>query len=89
MANLSANSEQEERARAEAHCRREDGESFCSQARNRRGGCGQVAGIPLTSDPILQWEKKVEESQKVFEDASKTLKTEVTRFEVGPWSLGR
>ena len=35
----------------------------------------------MTSDP-LQWEGKAAESQKAFEDASKTLKTEVTRFEV-------
>ena len=31
---------------------------------------------------ILQWEGKVEEGQKNFDKASKTLKQEVQRFEV-------
>ena len=41
------------------------------------------AWLNVTYVPLpLQWEGKVEETQKAFEDASKTLKTEVTRFEV-------
>lgn len=42
---------------------------------------GKTEKMVIIKAEIEEWEKKVEESQKVFEDASKTLKTEVTRFE--------
>ena len=38
--------------------------------------------IHLTLSLSLQWEGKVEDGQKNFEKASRTLKKEVERFEV-------
>jgi sorting nexin-1/2 len=50
---------------------------------------GKIEKLQAVKTEIEEWEKKVEESQKAFEDASKTLKTEVTRFEVSSRSLWR
>jgi sorting nexin-1/2 len=43
---------------------------------------GKMEKLQVVKAEILEWEGKVEESQKLFEDASRTLKAEVTRFEV-------
>jgi sorting nexin-1/2 len=42
---------------------------------------GKMEKLQVVKAEILEWEGKVEESQKLFEDASRTLKAEVTRFE--------
>ena len=40
---------------------------------------------PFLQPTHMQWEVKVEEGQKKFDEVSKTLKREVERFEVSPY----
>ena len=45
----------------------------------------QCLPSPFLQHTHMQWEVKVEEGQKNFDDVSKTLKREVERFEVSPY----